>query len=131
MLKIYKIGLLSILLIGLNQNVNAFDLKSLTDKIQKDIGGKLNVPNSSGGNPLGGNLSIPNTSGGSNPLGGILKGMGQNNTAINTTGTNANTGNNQKLAKGMCEPSIPQNIKNLPKGDVSLLEKDFGKTKTK
>ena len=44
MLNIYKIGLLSILLIGLNQNVNAFDLKSLTDKIQKDIGGKLNVP---------------------------------------------------------------------------------------
>ena len=129
MLNIYKIGLLSILLIGLNQNVNAFDLKSLTDKIQKDIGGKLNVPNSSGGNPLGGNLSIPNASGGSNPLGGMIKGMGQNNTAINTSGTNANTGNNQKLAKGMCEPSIPQTIKNLPKGDVSLLEKDFGKNK--
>ena len=94
MFKIYKIGLLSFLLIGLNQNVNAFDLKSLTDKIQKDIGGKLNVPNSSGGNPLG----------------GMLKGMGQNNTAINTSGTNANIGNNQKLAKGMCEPSIPQTI---------------------
>src|SRR6056300_108984 len=129
MLKIFKISLLSILLIGLNQNVNAFDLKSLTDKIQKDIGGKLNVPNSSGGNPLGGNLSIPNASGGSNPLGGMIKGMGQNNTAINTSGTNANTGNKQKLAKGMCESSIPQTIKNLPKGDVSLLEKDFGKNR--
>jgi hypothetical protein len=40
---------------------------------------------------------------------------------MNTTGQNMSGGNsNQKLAKGMCEPSIPQTIKNLPKGDVSI-----------
>ena len=44
----------------------AFDLKSLTDKIQKDIGNKLQVPN--GGN----------SSGNSNPLGGMLKNLNKN-----------------------------------------------------
>ena len=42
------------------QNAHAFDLKALTDKIQKDVGGKLN---------------IPQTNSGSNPLGGMLKGL--------------------------------------------------------
>ena len=27
----------------------------------------------------------------------------------------------------MCEPTIPQTIKNLPKPNVALVEKDFGK----
>ena len=114
MFKIYKIGLLSFLLIGLNQNANAFDLKSLTDKIQKDVGGKLN---------------IPSTSSGSNPLGGMLKGLNQNNTPNFTTSpANVNAGaNKQKLAENMCVSTYPKTISNLPKGDLSLLEKDFGK----
>ena len=44
----------------------AFDLKSLTDKIQKDIGNKLQIPK--GGN----------SSGNSNPLGGMLKNLNKN-----------------------------------------------------
>ena len=38
--------LVSILIIfnGFASSANAFDLKSLTDKIQKDIGNKLQVP---------------------------------------------------------------------------------------
>jgi hypothetical protein len=36
---------------------------------------------------------------------------------------------NKKLAKGLCETNIPQTIKNLPKADVSLVEKDFGKSR--
>ena len=114
MLKIYKIGLLSILLIGLNQHVNAFDLKSLTDKIQKDISGNLNLPNNNGANPLG----------------GMLKGLNQNNTNITTSpsvSNNATSKGNTKLAKGICEPEIPQIVRNLPKGNISLIENDFGK----
>ena len=30
----------------------------------------------------------------------------------------------------MCEPSIPQTIKNLPKANVSLVENDFGKKRS-
>jgi len=99
---------------GLTQNVYAFDLKSLTDKIQKDIGGKLNVPNNTG----------------SNPLGGMLKGLSQNkgNISSNTVGGNSTSSNeNTKLAKGICEPNIPQTIKNLPQGNNAQLEVDFGK----
>mgnify|MGYP006074024323 FL=1 len=114
MLKIYKISLLVFLTMGLTQNGYAFDLKSLTDKIQKDIGGKLNVPNNSA----------------SNPLGGMLKGLNQNtgDVSTNTVGGNTtNTNGNSKLAKGICEPNIPQTIKNLPQGKITQVENDFDK----
>ena len=66
MLKICRIFLLIIITLGINQNSNAFDLKSLTDKMQKDLGKKLQTPK--GNN--------------SNPLGGMLKGLNQNKGAI-------------------------------------------------
>ena len=99
------------------QNAHAFDLKALTDKIQKDVGGKLN---------------IPQTNSGSNPLGGMLKGLNQNkgSSMMTTTGQSMSGGSsNKKLAKGLCEPNIPQTIKNLPKANISLVEKDFGKSR--
>ena len=114
MFNIYKIIFFIFILFGINHNVNAFDLKSLTEKIQKDIGTKLTVPNS----------------GGSNPLGGMLKGLNQNknNPSTNlTTGNSSNSGGSTKLAKGICEPNIPQTIKNLPKGNNAQVESDFGK----
>jgi hypothetical protein len=114
MFNIYKILFFVFILFSTNQNVNAFDLKSLTEKIQKDIGSKLAVPDS----------------GGSNPLGGMLKGLNQNksNPSTNlTTGNSSNSGGSTKLAKGICEPNIPQTIKNLPKGNNAQVESDFGK----
>ena len=114
MSKFYKISLIVCLTLGLTQNAYAFDLKSLTDKIQKDIGGKLNVPNNTG----------------SNPLGGMLKGLSQNkgNISANTVESNSSSSNeNTKLAKGICEPNIPQTIKNLPQGNNVDVENDFGK----
>jgi hypothetical protein len=114
MLKCLKYFFYIFSVLAMSQNAHAFDLKALTDKIQKDVGGKLN---------------IPQTNSGSNPLGGMLKGLNQNkgSTMMNTTGQNMSGGNsNKKLAKGLCEPNIPQTIKNLPKADISLVEKDFG-----
>ena len=97
----------------------AFDLKSLTDKIQKDIGNKLQVPK--GGN----------SSGNSNPLGGMLKNLNKNKGG----GSSLNLGNmsqasssgtgNKKLAKEMCEPNIAKILKGLPKGNISSLSSDF------
>ena len=115
MLKCIKYFFYIFSVLAISQNANAFDLKALTDKIQKDVGGKLNLPQSNSG---------------SNPLGGMLKGLNQNNGSamMNTSGKGmSNTGSNNKLAKGLCESSIPQTIKNLPKGDITLVEKDFGK----
>ncbi len=114
MLNFNKLCFLIFLFMGLNQNAHAFDLKALTDKIQKDIGSKLKVPNSSS----------------SNPLGGMLKGLNQNKGNVSTKSIGANSNNssgNKKLAKGICEPNIPETIKNLPKGNNALLENDFGK----
>ena len=114
MSKFYKISLIVCLTLGLTQNAYAFDLKSLTDKIQKDIGSKLNVPNNTG----------------SNPLGGMLKGLSQNkgNISANTVESNSSSSNgNTKLAKGICESNIPQTIKNLPQGNNVDVENDFGK----
>ena len=102
----------------------AFDLKSLTDKIQKDIGNKLQVPN--GGN----------SSGNSNPLGGMLKNLNKNKGG----GSSLNLGNmsqasssgtgNKKLAKEMCEPNIAKILKGLPKGNISSLSSDFNNKST-
>ena len=106
------------LVLAIYKNANAFDLKALTDKIQKDFGGKLNIPQNNSG---------------SNPLGGMLKGLNQNksSTSMNTTGQSmSGTNSNKKLAEQMCEPSIPQTIKNLPKANVALVEKDFGKKRS-
>ena len=117
MLKSLKYFFYIFSVLAMSQNAHAFDLKALKDKIQKDVGGKLN---------------IPQTNSGSNPLGGMLKGLNQNkgSAMMNTTGQNISGGNsNKKLAKGLCEPNIPQTIKNLPKADVSLVEKDFGKNR--
>ena len=105
------------LVLAISKNVYAFDLKSLTDKIQKDVGEKL---------------KIPQTNSGSNPLGGMLKGLNQNkgSTMMTTTGQSTSGGSsNKKLAKGLCEPNIPQTIKNLPNANVSLVEKDFDKSR--
>ena len=112
MFKFFKVSLLLVLILGLNQNTYAFDLKSLTDKIQKE----LNVPNNSG----------------SNSLGGMLKSLNQNKS--NTSSSNVTSGGNSqpnssksKLAKGLCEPDIPQILKNLPEGNIADLESDFSK----
>ena len=56
MYKFFKSSLLLVVILGLNQNAYAFDLKSLTDKIQKE----LTVPNNSGSNSLGGMLKSLN-----------------------------------------------------------------------
>lgn len=117
MLKSIKYFFYIFSVLAISQNAHAFDLKALTDKIQKDVGGKLN---------------IPQTNSGSNPLGGMLKGLNQNkgSTMMNTTGQSlSGTSSNTKLAKQMCEPTVPQTIKNLPKGNVALVEKDFGKSR--
>ena len=116
MLKICRIFLLIIITLGINQNSNAFDLKSLTDKMQKDLGKKLQTPK--GNN--------------SNSLGGMLKGLNQNKgsnvgSALALGGNTPNKNSSTKLAKGICEPNIPQTIKNLPKGNIALLVNDFGK----
>ncbi len=117
MLKSIKYFFYIFSVLAISQNAHAFDLKALTDKIQKDVGGKLN---------------IPQTNSGSNPLGGMLKGLNQNkgSTMMNTTGQSmSGTSSNTKLAQGMCEPRVPQTIKNLPKANVALVEKDFGKSR--
>ena len=117
MLKSIKYFFYIFSVLAISQNAHAFDLKALTDKIQKDVGGKLN---------------LPQTNSGSNPLGGMLKGLNQNkgSTMMNTTGQSmSGTSSNTKLAQGMCEPRVPQTIKNLPKGNVALVEKDFGKSR--
>jgi len=117
MLKSIKYFFYIFSVLAISQNAHAFDLKALTDKIQKDVGGKLN---------------LPQTNSGSNPLGGMLKGLNQNkgSTMMNTTGQSmSGTSSNTKLAQGMCEPRVPQTIKNLPKANVALVEKDFGKSR--
>ena len=117
MLKFLKNFFYIFLVLAMSKNAHAFDLKALTDKIQKDVGEKL---------------SVPQNNSGSNPLGGILTGLNQNkgSTIMNTTGQSmSGNSSNKKLAKGLCEPNVPQTIKNLPKADVSLVEKDFGKSR--
>ena len=117
MIKFIKNFFYIFLVLAISKNVYAFDLKSLTDKIQKDVGEKLKVPQ---------------TNSGSNPLGGMLKGLNQNkgSTMMTTTGQSTSGGSsNKKLAKGLCEPNIPQTIKNLPNANVSLVEKDFSKSR--
>nr|BDD44634.1 hypothetical protein 9 [bacterium] len=117
MLKSIKYFFYIFSVLAISQNAHAFDLKALTDKIQKDVGGKLNLPKNNSG---------------SNPLGGMLKGLNQNkgSTIMNTTGQSM-SGNSSKtkLAQDMCEPRVPQTIKNLPKANVALVEKDFGKSR--
>ena len=107
---------------SLANHANAFDLKSLTDKIQKDIGNKLQVPkggsNSGGNNPLGGLMKNLNNKGGSS--------ISLGNMAQNSQGSSGNG----KLAKGVCEPNIAGILKNLPKGDVASLSSDFNNAST-
>ena len=73
------------LVLTISKNVHDFDLKELTDKIQKDVGEKL---------------KIPQTNSGSNPLGGMLKGLNQNkgSTMMNTNGQSmSGISSNKKL----------------------------------
>ena len=63
----------------------------------------------------------------------MLKGLNQNksSTSMNPTGQSmSGASSNKKLAEQMCEPSIPQTIKNLPKANVALVENDFGKKRS-
>ncbi len=115
MFKNFNYILFSLLFITLTHNTYGFDLKSLTDKIQKDLGNKLQTPK--------GNNN-------SNPLGGMLKGLNKNNITSGAPSSNittANSSNNQKNAKRVCGRTIPQTLKNLPEGNVKDLETDFGK----
>jgi hypothetical protein len=103
--------------IACSQNANSFDLKSLTDKLQKDLGNKLQIPK--GGS----------NSGSSNPLGGLMKNLNTNKggSSINmgSMSQSSSGGGDLKKAKAVCEPNIPQILKNLPKGNVSSLSADF------
>ena len=115
MLIFWKIFLVTIVSFCISNSAHAFDLKSLSDKLQKDLGNKLKAPQS----------------GGSNPLGGMLKGLNQNkmNTPNTFAGGNTNlasSNGSQNNAKRLCGRTIPQTLKNLPKGNVADLEKDFG-----
>lgn len=115
MLIFWKIFLVTIVSFCISNSAHAFDLKSLSDKLQKDLGNKLKAPQS----------------GGSNPLGGMLKGLNQNkmNTPNTFVGGNTNlasSNGSQNNAKRLCGRTIPQTLKNLPKGNVADLEKDFG-----
>ena len=87
MFKNFNYILFSLLLITLTHNTYGFDLKSLTDKIQKDLGNKLQTPK--------GNNN-------SNPLGGMLKGLNKNNINSGAIGSNistANSSNNQNAKR--------------------------------
>ena len=79
MLKFLKNFFYIFLVLAISKNAHAFDLKALTDKIQKDVGEKLNVPQNNSG---------------SNPLGNMLKGLNQNNAGINMQNTNKGTPKN-------------------------------------
>mgnify|MGYP001360690061 CR=1 FL=1 len=63
MLRYLKLFIIVSFFVIIGQNAYSFDLKSLTDKIQKDIGNKLQVPK--GGSNSGNN----------NPLGGLMKNL--------------------------------------------------------
>ena len=97
----------------------AFDLKSLTNKLQKDIGNKLQIPK--GGNSSGNN----------NPLGGMLKNLNKNKgggSALNLgnmSQASSSGNNNKKSAEKICEYKAPKILKNLPKGNISSLSPDF------
>ena len=95
----------------------AFDLKSLTDKLQKDLGNKLQIPKGD------------TNSGNNNPLDGMMKNLNTNKggSSINmgNMSQSSSGGGDIKRAKAVCEPNIPQILKNLPKGNVSSLSSDF------
>ena len=117
-MNIYKIIFIAILLTTNSKMIYAFDLKSLTDKIQKDIGSKLQVPK---GGPSSGN---------SNPLGGLLNNLNTNNSGSSSSNMSnisqsSSSSGETKLAKGVCEPNIDKIIKNLPKGNFLDLVNDF------
>ena len=113
MLKFLKNFFYIFLVLAISKDAHAFDLKALTDKIQKDVGGKLNVPQNNSG---------------SNPLGNMLKGLNQKNAGINMQNTKKGTPNNsssKKLAGNLCVSNIPQTVKNLPKADVALIHTKY------
>ena len=92
MIKFIKNFFYIFLVLAISKNVHAFDLKALTDKIQKDVGEKL---------------KIPQTNSGSNPLGGMLKGIKpkQKLNNMNTTGQSTSGNNsNKKLANKCVNP---------------------------
>ena len=116
MLRYLKLFIIVSFFVIIGQNAYSFDLKSLTDKIQKDIGNKLQVPK--GGSNSGNN----------NPLGGLMKNLnkgGSSTSMGNMTQNSQGSSSNGKLAKGICEPNIDGILKGLPKGDVASLSSDF------
>ena len=108
----FKIIITAILLIGNSEILYAFDLKALTDKLQKDIGSQLQVPKGDG------------SSGNSNPLGGLLNNSGSSPLNMSNM-SQTNSSSSLVSAQGICDPKTPQLLKNLPKGNVSNLKNDF------
>ncbi len=119
MIKLTKIISISIIFFSYCFYANAFDLKSLTDKIQKDLGDKLQIPKGD------------SSSGSSNPLGGLLKNLNKNQGGSSLNMGNMNVNNQSssssgiKTAEAVCNPRVDKIIKNLPKGDIDSLSSDF------
>jgi len=116
-----KLFIIISLFIFSGQNAYSFDLKSLTDKIQKDIGNKLQVPK--GGS----------NSGNSNPLGGLMKNLNnKGGSSINMGNMSQSSGSSSAgslfgvTAEQLCTPRLGGILKNLPSGKVSDLGADFG-----
>ena len=100
-----------------SHNAFSFDLKSLTDKLQKDLGNKLQVPK--GGN----------NSGNSNPLGGMLKNLNKNKgggSALNlgnmSQASSSNTGSGAAKPSGQQQSYAPNNNR-FAKGQGSAYNK--------
>ena len=116
MIKLLKLLSLSIALLSFNFSANGFDLKSLTDKLQKDLSNTLQIPkngtNSGNSNPLGSLMKNFNTSQGGS--------MGNMSTNSQSTGSS-----DIQIAKSVCNPRFDGIIKNLPKGNIASLSNDF------
>jgi hypothetical protein len=102
-----------------SQSANSFDLKSLTDKLQKDLGNKLQIPKSG------------SNSGSSNPLGGLMKNLNTNKAGSmgsmsQSSGTSSTGSMFGVTAEQLCTPRLGAVLKNLPTGKISDLASDFG-----
>ena len=123
MINLLRIFTIIAMCISFSYNTQAFDLKSLTDKLQKDIGSKLQIPK---GEKSGNN---------SNPLGNLLKNSKSNTIGTTSIGSgsiaqSSASGSDIKVAKSICEYKVSQILKNLPKGNISDLSDDFNNKNT-
>jgi len=122
MLNYIKLFLTLTIFIVCSQSANSFDLKSLTDKLQKDLGNKLQIPKSG------------SNSGNSNPLGGLMKNLNTNKggSSINMGSVSKGSGSSSTgsmfgvTAEQVCTPRLGAILKNLPSGNISDLGSDFG-----